>query len=202
MNGCQESPTLDGAPVASPTTLTDHGRPRSKPKKEMITPERLREVLSYDPETGVFVWRVHLKKSRMKIGERAGHKKSIGYRYIGICGYEYLEHRLAWLYVYGEWPEYEIDHRNRVRSDNRILNIRQATKAENGQNQKLRSTNTSGTTGVSWSKLHLKWVAYIMVDNKHKHLGLFNDIDDAKAAHLNAKRKLHSFQPVPRDIMR
>ena len=195
MAGIQESLKLEYAPAASLPIGIDHGRLGSK-----LTAERLREVLRYDPETGIFIWRVHLYWHRMAIGDRAGHEKSVGYRYIGIEGYEYLEHRLAWLYVCGEWPEYEMDHRNGIRSDNRFLNLRQATKAQNGQNQKLRSTNSSGMTGVSWSKLHSKWVAYIMVNGKHKHLGLFSDLQGAGAAYLKAKQELHCFQPTPRRL--
>jgi len=165
-------------------------------KKETVTLGRLRELLNYNPETGIFTWNV--KKRRASAGERAGSNSTIGYRQIGIDGRDYFEHRLAWLYVYGEWPEFEIDHRNGVRSDNRILNLRQATKAQNGQNQKPRSTNTSGIAGVSWSKRRSKWVAYIMVNNKHRHLGLFDDIQKAEEAYLNAKQELHSFQPTPR----
>lgn len=92
------------------------------------------------------------------------------------------------------------DHINGNRSDNRISNLRLAQHRENGQNQALRKTNTSGKHGVSWSKPHNKWAAYIMKDGRKRHLGLFDSLEDAGDAYLAGKARLHQFQPVPRDL--
>lgn len=163
-----------------------------------ITAERLRSLLSYDSATGIFAW-LKPTSNRVSVGCRAGRDNGNGYRRINIDGRSYYEHHLAWLHVHGEWPEYEIDHRDGERSHNWISNLRPATHEENGQNQPLRSTNTSGAHGVSWSKPHSKWAAYIWTGGKKKHLGLFVNREDASRAYLAAKRELHAFQPVPRD---
>ena len=164
-----------------------------------MTQERLYELLRYDTETGVFTWKKRTS-NRVSVGDRAGHDNGNGYRRINIDGRSYYEHRLAWLYVYGEFPKRLIDHRDGNGFNNKISNLRQATCAQNGQNQNLRATNASGRHGVSWDKSHKKWEAYICCNSRKKHLGLFENIDDAGAAYLKAKRKLHTFQPIPRDI--
>jgi len=168
--------------------------------KPKITPERLRELLSYDPETGVFI-RLITTSNRAPRGSVAGRNNGNGYLRMMLDGQTYYAHWLAWFYVYGTWPDNEIDHRDGDGTNNRIDNLRQATHAQNGQNQPLRITNKSGMPGVSWSKLHSQWEAYIWVNLKKKYLGLFDDVKDAGEAYLNAKQNLHSFQPVPRDIM-
>lgn len=167
-------------------------------KDEIITIERLHELLSYDPETGIFIWKSRTS-NRVFVGARAGRDNGNGYRRIAIDGVSYYEHQLAWLYVYGTWPGNEVDHRDGNGFNNRISNLRHGTHAENSQNLSLRNTNKSGMTGVSWSKPHSKWSAYICVNYKKKHLGLFDDLREAGAAYLNAKRELHRFQPIPRD---
>lgn len=168
--------------------------------KVNLTANRLREALNYTPETGGFTWRI-TSSNRSPVGSVAGRDNGNGYRRIMVDGVVYYAHRLAWLYVYGEWPLHEIDHCDGNRSNNRIVNLRPATHKENGQNQALRSTNSSGHHGVSWSKQHGQWCAYICVGGKKKHLGLFDDVKNAGAAYLVAKQKIHQFQPVPRDIV-
>ena len=161
---------------------------------------RLVEVLDYDPESGVFRWLISTS-NRVKVGAVAGRDNGNGYIRICIDGKNYYAHRLAWFYSHGVWPEKEIDHRNGNGMKNWLSNLRPATHAQNGQNQPLRSTNTSGFTGVSWSKLHEKWESYIWVNCKKVHLGLFRKIENAKKAYLAAKQGLHKFQPVPRDML-
>lgn len=139
--------------------------------------------------------------NRVAVGGLAGRQNGNGYTRISIDGVSYYAHRLAWLWVHGEWPEHEIDHTNGLRSDNRVTNLRAAEHNENMQNQPLRSTNTSGRHGVSWSKLHGKWAAYIMTRGRKRHLGLFDDVDEAGRAHLREKACEHKFQPVPRDAV-
>jgi hypothetical protein len=151
----------------------------------MLTAERLREVLSYDPETGVFVW---LKRTarRIRVGDVAGCLGTLGYRSLGINGEEHLAHRLAWLYVHGEWPSADIDHINGDPGDNRLANLRPATRAQNSANAGKRTTNTSGLKGVCWSKKSCKWRAAITVNGQVIYLGLFDCPAEAHAAYARA----------------
>jgi hypothetical protein len=158
----------------------------------VITAERLREVLDYDPETGVFTW----AKGGYGIflGSIAGCKDK-GYIRIKVDGKIYGAHRLAWLYVNGTLPDGDIDHINRVRTDNRISNLRVASKAENAQNKSKYRNNKSGIVGVYWDNLSKKWRAQIRVNGIAVYLGCYRDIDEAKAARSEAKAKYHKFHP-------
>lgn len=164
----------------------------------MLTQSRLKELLHYDPETGVFTWRVN-KGGPAKAGGLAGSRNRGGYRIIGIDYRLYQAHRLAWLYIHGEWPKHEIDHINGVRDDNRIDNLRGATHAENHQNRKKSTRNTSGFLGVSWYPATKKWRSRIRTNRKLKSLGLFDTPESAHAAYLSAKAALHTFNPTVRE---
>lgn len=167
----------------------------------MITQELVKELLHYDPETGIFTHRVrdrkHFSSDGMHrhwndrfSGENAANIKSeSGYCFISIFNKSYRAHRVAWLYVNGHLPSNQIDHINGVRSDNRISNLRCVTNADNGKNQKRRSTNTSGVTGVWKSKQKGKYVAEILVNGKKHHLGTFDLLEDAARARKEAERK-------------
>jgi len=111
-----------------------------------------------------------------------------GYRQIQLKGKSYREHRLIWLHVYGEWPENEIDHINHIRNDNRIENLRDVTRIENGKNQSMHSDNDSGVTGVSWHPHRNKWGAHICHDGKRINLGRFINKNDAIEARLGAEK--------------
>ena len=158
--------------------------------------QRLKEVLHYDPETGVFTWLV-ATGSRIKVGDVAGYVQPGGYRYIGIDKRRHLAHRLEWLYVHGDWPPEQLDHKNRSRSDNWITNLRLAAPAENNQNLSLARNNTSGHQGVCWAKAKGKWTAQIAVNNKNICLGYFTDISEAIAVREAAKAELHHFSRKP-----
>lgn len=158
-----------------------------------LSAERLREVLHYDPETGVFTWRVSTTH-RVHVGERAGALKSNGYVQIGLHNKRYHAHRLAWLYVHGSWPPDELDHINRCRSDNRITNLRLASRSENNQNHGLSKRNSSGHTGVCWKRAVGLWSARIMRDYQEVHLGYFACISDAVAARKAAEVEHHPFR--------
>lgn len=147
----------------------------------MLTQAELKELLVYDPVTGIFTNRV-TRNSRALIGAEAGKDRLDGYRDIKINHKIYLTHRLAWLYVHGEWPADQIDHINGVRSDNRIDNLRVVTNKQNGENQTLRSNNTSGHRGVTWDKVNGKWMAQIKHHGKIHHLGYFSILEEAAAA--------------------
>lgn len=159
---------------------------------------RLRELLKYDPATGVFTWRE--RRGPRVAGAQAGSVKNAkGYRYIRLDGALHFEHRLAWLYETGEWPAEEIDHINGDASDNRIENLREATRGQNAQNLAMSPKNTSGYRGVCWDPVNGKWCAQIHA-GRHVKLGRFDTLEAANSAYLKAKQKLHTFQPVPRDL--
>lgn len=147
-----------------------------------LTQAELRRLLSYDPETGVFVWMIDAPWA--KPGQRAGTRQHDGYRRIGIRGVGYAEHRLAWLYMTGSFPLSKIDHRNRIRDQNHWKNLRLATHAQNCQNKSCR--------GVTLHRCG-KWQASIKVNGKSRYLGLFIDRADAERAYQDAKGTIHPF---------
>ena len=154
----------------------------------MLTQERLKELFHYSPETGCFT-RLISVCSTGTAGDLAGWVSHNGYLYIGIDYKKHLSHRLAWLYIHGEWPSDEIDHINHIRTDNRISNLREATYIENGRNTSLHSDNTSGVSGVSWNKRANKWRARITVNREEKFLGHFRDFESACIARKEAEIK-------------
>lgn len=161
--------------------------------EQQLTAERLHEVLCYYPRTGAFRWRV--SRGPVAAGSLAGTTNHAGYIVISIDGHRYMAHRLAWFYVYGEWPADEIDHRYGVRNDNRLTKLRPATHAQNGQNRhKAYANNRSGFMGVS--KLGGRWRATIKVDDKQKSLGYFGTAEEAHAAYLSAKALHHEYQTL------
>ena len=163
-----------------------------------LTVNTLRSEIDYNAGTGVFTWRLPRRgRARNRV---AGCRGPTGYFYICIDGKLYLAHRLAWFYITGSWPSDEIDHRNGIRSDNRWINLRAATRSENGQNVSMRSDNTSGLPGVSWEKRRMKWRAYIYVNARQIFLGFFTDKADAGIAYVRAKNRIHTFNPVARTI--
>jgi len=144
----------------------------------MLTQERLKELLSYDPETGIFTW-LEANGPRAVVGERAGGIHHSGYRYIQIDNVAYGAHRLAFLYVFGYLPENEVDHRDRVRHNNKFLNLREATRQCQNRNCGMLRNNTTGVKGISYEAPTGKWTAYISVGKKTKKLGRFYDILEA-----------------------
>jgi hypothetical protein len=155
-----------------------------------LTAHRLRELLSYNQETGVFTWRV--SRGGVSAGAQANSKDHRGYMRVRIAGVDYATHRLAWLYVTGSWPDHEIDHINKIKTDNRFANLRDVTATINMQNQIAAMTHgKSGFLGVTWHKNGQRWQAQIKVSGKNIHLGLFSTAEDAHGAYLSAKRALH-----------
>lgn len=147
----------------------------------MITQAELKKTLSYDPSTGVFTWIIR-PSQRIKANTVAGSENEQGYIVIKINGRMYKAHRLAWLYVNGYLPEHNVDHINRVRNDNRISNLREASQMCNVQNSCIRKDNTSGCRGVSWSKSCKKWWAYIDHKGERISLGYHETVDAARTA--------------------
>ena len=154
----------------------------------MITQSQLKAMIDYNPETGEMYWRE--RKQGRKFG-LLGSLDGKGHLRICINGKQHAAHRLAWLYVHGEWPKDQIDHINCVKTDNRIANLREATNAENMRNVGKQSNNTSGIKGVSWHKHTRKWRATIKVDGKSKHLGLFDCPELAALVYSEHAEKLH-----------
>ena len=152
----------------------------------MITQNELKELMEYDPETGVFTWKVSPNWA-IKAGSVAGNTTHKGYRRITINGKEYRCARLAYFYMTGQWPKNEMDHINREPADDRWENLREFTSTQNNRNRGSFKNNTSGHKGVCWMKQNNKWRAQIWVDNKFKNLGLFNTIEEAVAVRKEAE---------------
>ena len=155
----------------------------------MPTIEYLREILNYDPETGVISWKVD--RVNCKKGGAVSTRKRNGYLTIRLKRKNLRVHRVAFLLMTGAWPKFFIDHINGDGTDNRFCNLREATVAQNSQNSKFRKTNTSGFKGVSWHKKGRKWRADICANRKLYHLGTFDNIEDAINAYRQASEKLH-----------
>ncbi len=153
-----------------------------------LTAERLRELLDYNHETGVFTRKIVTNNSS-KVGQEAGSLNNQGYHHIMVNKTLYKSHRLAWLYTYGYWPKHQLGHINRNRADNRIANLREAPGSINNHNCKLRLDNKSGTAGVFLRADCQKWVANIVHNRKRISLGVFILLDDAIKARLAAEIK-------------
>ena len=156
----------------------------------MITQDRLKEVLHYCPETGVFTWLVGGGWRRR--GAEAGsicynNSSNKPYRHICANQQRYRAHRLAFLYMTGGFPEDQVDHEDGNGLNNAWSNLRPVTSAENAKNMRKRDNNTSGVTGVYWHKKGKKWQAKIMLDGRGIHLGLFLSKEDAIAARKAAE---------------
>jgi hypothetical protein len=172
-------------------------------KRELPSPELLRKLLRYEPETGKLYWRerntethsmthqvpeykVANWNARMA-GMEAFTAQQDGY----LRGRVYLKtlsaHRVVWAIHYGEWPKDDIDHINHDRLDNRISNLRSVTRKNNNKNRSMRTDNTSGIMGVSWHKRTKKWIAYIHSDKGRKYLGLFSEKEEAESARKAAE---------------
>ncbi|WYV99228.1 HNH endonuclease [Pseudomonas phage vB_PpuM-KoPa-4] len=151
--------------------------------------EYCKSNLRYDPETGVLTWKSQVSP-RVVVGTEAGSINKHGYRTIGIMGKVMKAHRIAWAIYHGVWPDCDIDHKNRVRSDNRIGNLRLATVVQNANNQSKAKNNTSGYKGVSWCTTRGKYRASIVVDGKRKTLGYYITPEEAHAV-LEVARQAH-----------
>ena len=151
--------------------------------KETLTVEDVKELWEYDPKTGNFIWKVDrsFRKIKCKI---AGTTHPSGYVYLIFKRSRYSAHRVAWLWMTGEWPEDQIDHINRIRDDNRWKNLREATASQNLANYDKPKDNTSGFRGVDFAKKKNKWRARIMINGKRIELGYFNTAKEASEVYL------------------
>jgi len=159
-----------------------------------LTQSRLKELLHYNPDTGIFTWIID-SRGPIRKGRIAGTPQSSHYISITVDNYRTLAHRLAFLYMTGAMPPNDTDHINGVRHDNRWDNLRCVTRSENLRNQKQRLDNTSGITGVAWANHRRKWRAHIMVKQQFIHLGYFTNLADAIKARNDAEL-FHKFSPT------
>jgi len=151
-----------------------------------LTQKELKELLHYNPKTGIFTWKT-TRGRFATVGVKAGSKI---HRYIRIkIKYiSYRAHRLAFLYMKGYIPEYGVDHKDRIRHHNWWNNLRETTQQCNIRNTGNYKTNTSGVKGVSWDKNSKKWYASIMINQKTKNLGYYNNIMEAACHRLAAEQ--------------
>jgi hypothetical protein len=152
-----------------------------------ITQERLKELLDYDPETGLFTWRSR-SSNRIQVGDIAGSYSPYGYLQIRIDGRLYMAHRLAWLYINGELPKGILDHANLLKDDNRISNLRPATKSQNGANGPVRH---NGLKGAYWIDRAGRWLSQIQKGGKAIYLGYFHTEQQAHCAWWAAAQHMH-----------
>lgn len=152
----------------------------------MLTQEQIKRVLHYNKDSGVFTWLQPVAK-RIAIGDVAGNHDRKGYVRIRFKGVLYHAHRLAWLYVYGEYPVVDIDHVDCNKSNNSIKNLRLATKSDNATNRPLQINNTSGVKGVRWHKRDRVWTASFVFRRKTVYVGSFSSKESAEIAIKRAR---------------
>jgi hypothetical protein len=156
----------------------------------MLTQKELKERLYYNPETGIFTW-IKTKNNRIKNNTIAGNiNKTTKYLTIRINHTLYLAHRLAWLYVYGNWPNNQIDHIDGNRLNNRICNIRNVTSRQNCQNY-TRHRN-GHLVGTAYHKINKIWAAAIWIDKKNIHLGSFDTAIEAHEAYMQKLQEIEN----------
>jgi hypothetical protein len=154
----------------------------------MLTQARVQELFRYDPETGKLFWR---KRKGVKAGREAGTLTDTGYLKVCVDFVDYKVHRIIWLYCTGAFPEDFLDHINLNKADNRIENLRPATKSENGRNRPKQRDNVSGFKGVAWDSGRQKWIASIKLHGKFHFLGRYDDAAEAHEVYKDAARRLH-----------
>lgn len=154
----------------------------------MLTAERLRAVLAYDPDTGQFT-RLIDANNRCPSGSKVGTSGTNGYVLISVDNCRYKAHRLAWLWMTGAWPEADVDHINGLTSDNRWVNLRAATRSQNGANSRKSRNKTIGYKGVYWLPREGKWMAQISPFGRRITIGRFDTAEEARDAYLDKARE-------------
>ena len=169
--------------------------------KQLPSPDTLRQLLRYVPETGKLFWRERPREffstdmQHMLWNTARAHKPALtamnghGYLHGKFFGKMILAHRAAWVIYHGEWPNGQLDHINRNRADNRIANLRSVTSSENAQNRDVSGRNSSGVVGVGFCQKDRKWRAYVSVEGRMKHLGSFDSRDAAAQARKLAEAR-------------
>lgn len=159
------------------------------------TDKRLRDLLIYEPDTGLFRWKVDriLTSGRaiVSAGDIAGTRTRNGYVRIRCKGRQYSAHRLAWVFVHNRWPAEHIDHANGIKHDNRLCNLREATATQNNANARISQRSTSGLKGATWHIRKRRWIGYIHLKGRRIHLGYFDKPEDAHAAYVAKAKELY-----------
>jgi hypothetical protein len=158
--------------------------------KRCLTQARLKEWLHYDPETGLFSW-LRVSSNRVKVGRIAGSPSSTGHVSICLFGERFLAHRLAWLYMTGEWPKAQVDHKDRCRSNNRWGNLREATNTQNAQNSAVKASSRTGLKGVAFTRTAGLFTARIRNGGKRISLGCYLTAEEAHQAYTEKAKELH-----------
>jgi hypothetical protein len=161
----------------------------------MIDQETVKKIFHYDAESGMLLWR-NGNGRNVKPWQQANSLNSSGYYAIKIQNKSYRVHRLIWLYVNGKFPDGDIDHKNRIRNDNRLCNLRDVSRTDNAQNISLPKHNKSGHIGVSWIKSHNCWTVYVKVNKKNKWLGYYKNLDAAIAARKAGEKQYYNLPEV------
>lgn len=166
----------------------------------ILTAAQVRELLDYDPHTGLFRWVVR-RSWKCKPGWFGGSPDTAGYLRIGLLGGYYSAHRLAWLHTHGDWPHPELDHSNRDKSDNRMCNLREVTRSQNMVNRD--SYVSGGTMPGVVQRMDRKssWRATITVGGKTHYLGSFKTRDAAVEARVSAEKRLCSVEILRPDLL-
>ena len=163
----------------------------------MIDQETVKKLFHYDAESGMLLWR-NGNGRNVKPWQQAKALNGNGYCSVKIEKKNHPVHRIIWLYVYGHFPEQDIDHKNRIRNDNRLCNLRAVSRTDNCQNISLPSHNKSGHIGVSWFKNHNCWTVYVKVNKKNKWLGYYKNLDDAIAARKAGEKQYYN---LPEEVV-
>jgi hypothetical protein len=153
-----------------------------------VTQQRLKELVTYNPQSGQLFWRLN-RRGQKPAGTEAGTLAQDGYIKIRIDGLSYQAHRLIWLYAYGEWPKEEIDHIDLVKSNNALLNLREASHTQNMQN--VASRKKEGKKGAHFDKRRNHWYSSIRIQGKQKRIGTFPTERLAHKAYMAASKKYH-----------
>lgn len=163
-------------------------------KNDNLTAEYVRQILDYNPETGILSWKYRENAipswNNQNAGKPTGWKNTNGYLIITILNKSYRSHRLAWIWMTGKWPLFDVDHINRNKTDNRWCNLREATRSENHANRKMQHNNKLGYKGVHLHKPG-KYRAQIRIKGKSKHIGIFNTAEEAHEAYVAEAKFLY-----------
>jgi len=161
----------------------------SKAYKPLPAAEELWELFSYNPLTGNLHWREKPRHRLLQKDDPVGSLDNCSYRIAKIRGERYKAHRLIWKWTYGKDPAAELDHCNGIPTDNRLINLREATRSENLCNRRPHKRNTSGLKGVR--RDGTRWAAKIEKDHQRFHLGIFDTPEEAHQAYCEAAKRLH-----------
>jgi HNH endonuclease/AP2 domain len=156
-----------------------------------LSAEYVRSLLSYDPLSGELRWRKKMYRSRVPAGSIAGHREKDGRMRVGIEGRHYQAARLAWLIVTGEWPTFDIDHRDLDKGNDRWKNLRLATCSQNCFNKRALRNNTSGFKGVWFDPGRSRYCTQIKANDKRIMIGRFDTAEEAARAYRDAAEREH-----------